>query len=50
MTPLPSKEHIVLAARARRLVREATNEIARAVHLRIARIHEAKVGTMPAKA
>jgi hypothetical protein len=46
MITLPSKsEHIVLAARARRLMREATNEIARAVHHRIARVHEAKVGT-----
>jgi hypothetical protein len=45
MITLASKhKHIVLAARARRLMREATNEIARAAHHRIARVHEAKVG------
>ena len=48
MTILSSThEHLVLAARARRGMREATNEIARAVHHRIARIHEARVGIAP---
>ena len=48
MTTLSSThEHLVLAARARRRMREATNEIARAVHHRIARVHEALVGVVP---
>jgi len=45
MIPLWSREqHIAWAAQARGKARAATNEIARMVHLRIAREHEARVG------
>jgi hypothetical protein len=39
-----SMEHIILAARARSRLRDETSEIARAIHLRIARLHEARAG------
>jgi len=38
------RDHLVLAARARRRMRDETSEIARAIQLRIARLHEARVG------
>ncbi|MDB5710538.1 MAG: hypothetical protein JWL96_2608 [Sphingomonas bacterium] len=44
---LSRDEHIALAARARHQVREETSEIARAIQLRIARLHEARVGLAP---
>jgi hypothetical protein len=45
MAQLWSKEqYIAWAAQARRQARAATNEIARMVHTRIARDHEARVG------
>jgi hypothetical protein len=48
MTMMLSRdEHITLAARARHRVREETSEIARAIQLRIARLHEARVGLAP---
>ena len=48
MTMMLSRdEHIALAARARHQVREETSEIARAIQLRIARLHEARVGIAP---
>lgn len=45
MVPLWSREqHIAWAAQARRKARAATTEVARMVHQRIAREHEARVG------
>ncbi len=45
MAPYWSREqYIAWAAQARRMARAATTEIARMVHLRIAREHEARVG------
>ena len=44
MTTTNRRDHLVLAARARRRMREETSEIARAIQLRIARRHEARVG------
>lgn len=45
MVALWSREqHIAWAAQARRKARAATTEVARMVHQRIAREHEARVG------
>jgi hypothetical protein len=38
------EQYIAWAAQARRRARAATTEVARMVHLRIAREHEARVG------
>lgn len=38
------RDHLLLAARARRRMRGETSEIARAILLRVARRHEALVG------